>query len=448
MYHCRTEKTMIRTIATSLLALLLGTVACFAQQPLLTLEDAIALSLKNNYDIRLVRNDSAAAALDQSYANAAFLPRLNATANKVWNDNSQKQELANGTKRDTSGLKSSTLTGSLQLNWVLFDGLRMFATRDKLGAIRELGELNVKNQVVNSVAVIVTNYYNIVRQKQQLRAILEQMSINEERVKLAEKKLSVGLGSKPELLQAKVDLNAQKAAVLRQNTLIEQLKEQLNQLTGFTNIGYDVSDSIPVNNQLSLEELKNNLVNSNPSLLAAKKNIDIARLTVKENKAALFPTFSFNSAYNYNRLVNKAVINNFTPLFNRNNGFNYGFGLSVPILNGFNTKRLIKQSQLDLQYQQLLFDNQRSLVEVFVSNAYKDYQLQKKALNLEEENITLAKENVQIALERFKQGVAVFLELREAQKSLEDGYNRLIAARYNLKLAETELLRLRGEIVK
>ena len=38
------------------------------------------------------------------------------------------------------------------------------------------------------------------------------MTINEERVKLADKKLSVGLGTKPELLQAKVDLNAQRAA--------------------------------------------------------------------------------------------------------------------------------------------------------------------------------------------------------------------------------------------
>jgi outer membrane protein len=419
-----------------------------AQSALLTLDDAIALSLKNNYDIRLVRNDSMAAALDNSYANAAFLPRLNASAGKLWNNNAQKQELANGFKRDTSGIKSSNLTAAVQLNWLLFDGFRMFATRDKLFAIQQLGELNLKNQLINTVSDIVTNYYSIVRQKQQLKAILEQMNINEERVKLAEKKLSVGLGAKPELLQAKVDLNAQKAAVLRQNTLIEQLKEELNQLTGYGNPGYDVSDSIPINNDLSLDELKNNLANSNPTLLVTKKNIDIARFTIKENKASLFPTITFNSAYNYNRLINKAVINNFTPLFNRNSGFNYGFGVSIPVLNGFNTQRLIKQSKLELQYQELLYSNQQTRIDVLVNNAYKDYLLQKKALALEEDNILLAKENVAIALERFKQGVSVFLELREAQKSLEDGYNRLIAARYNLKLAEIALLRLKGTIIK
>ena len=67
---------------------------------------------------------------------------------------------------------------------------------------------------------------------------------------------------------------------------------------------------------------------------------------------------------------------------------------------------------------------------------------------LEEENILLAKENVSIVLETYRLGAATFIQLREAQKSLEDAYNRLIAARYNTKLAETELLRLKGDLVK
>ena len=74
----------------------------------------------------------------------------------------------------------------------------------------------------------------------------------------------------------------------------------------------------------------------------------------------------------------------------------------------------------------------------------KDYEMQKQAWRLKEENITLAKENVMIALERFKLGVSTYLELRETQKTLEDAYNRLLAARYNTKLAETELLKTEG----
>ncbi|MGN6421459.1 MAG: TolC family protein [Pseudobacter sp.] len=417
-------------------------------QDVMSLQDAIALALRNNYDIRMSRNDSASYALDNDYAYAAFLPRLNATATKVWNNNSQKQELQNGNKPSANGIRSNNLQASVNLQWTLFDGLKMFVTRDKLEEFERLGSLGVKNQVVNTVASVVNGYFDIVRQKQQLKAIEEQISINEERVKLADRKLSVGLGSKPELLQARVDLNAQKAQQLQQRTLIAQLRDNLNQLIGFrTGSVYEVNDSIPINTALQYGDLRNELEKNNPGLLFAKKNIDIAQLTVKERKADFLPILNFNSAYNFSQTRNTTVINTFTPLFNQNKGFNYGFGLNVPILNGFNTRRLVKQAQLDVQYQQLVYDNELTKVDVGLSNAFKDYELQKQLLQLEEDNITLAKENVFIALERFRQGVSTWLELRDAQQSLELSYNRLIAARYNTKLAETELLRLKGSLV-
>lgn len=418
-------------------------------QEVVTLEDAVSGALKSNYDILLVKNDSASYALDNEYKNAAFLPRLNGTASKVWNNNDQKQNFSDGTKRERNGIRSSNLQAAVNLNWTLFDGLKMFATRDKIEEFTKLGALSVRNQVVNTVAAVVNNYYNIVQQKQQLKAIEEQMSISEERVKLADKKLSVGLGSKPELLQAKVDLNAQKAAQLRQQTLIAQLKEQLNQLTGKpVTDSYEVSDSIPINLQLSYSEIAQNLEQSNPALKVAQKNIDIAQISLLERKAERWPTVQFNSAYNFTRADNKAVVNPFTPLFSQNKGLNYGFSATIPILNGFNTKRLIRQAQLDIQYSQLVLDNQRSQINVALGNAYKDYEYQKKALALEEENIELAKENVFIALARFRQGVSTYLELREAQFSLADAYNRLISARYNTKVAEVELMRLKGDILR
>lgn len=432
--------------------LLIGAIALhtFANaQNKLTVEQAITATIENNYDIQLLRNDSSSYALDNAYARAAFLPRLNATGGVVFNNNNQKQKLADGSKRQSKGLRSSNLTGSVQLNWTLFDGFKMFATRDKLAQFVQLGELNIKNQVVNSVATVINNYYNIVRQKQQLKAIEEQMSINEERVKVAEKKLSVGLGAKPELLQGKVDLNAQKAARLQQLTLIDQLKEQLNQLMNVEpNTRYDVTDTITFADDIILGDVLGTVETSNPQLLLTKKNIDIGKLTLKEKKADRYPVVTFNSAYSYSKTDNKTVINPFSSLYNRTNGFNYGIGISIPILNGFNTKRQIQQAQLDLDWLNISYQNQKSKINLGIINAFKDYELQKKMLALEEENILLAKENVYIALERLKLGISTYLELRETQKSLELAYDRLIAARYNTKLAETELLRLKGDLVK
>jgi outer membrane protein TolC len=271
-----------------LLLLLIGEGA--RSQQMLTVEEAVAAAIQNNYDIQLLRNDSALAALNNSYAYAALLPRLNANAAMIFNNNNTRQRLADGSERKQGGIRSNNISSSVNLNWTIFDGFKMFATRDKLAEIVRLGELNIKNQLVITVSDVIKTYYNIVRQKQQLVAIEEQMSLNDERVTQAEKKLSVGLGAKPELLQAKVDLNAQKASRLKQQTLIDQLKEQLNQLMVMAReTRYEVSDTIPVRNDLVVTEILQAAETNSPELVVAKQNISIARLTLKERKAQRFP---------------------------------------------------------------------------------------------------------------------------------------------------------------
>ena len=81
-------------------------------------------------------------------------------------------------------------------------------------------------------------------------------------------------------------------------------------------------------------------------------------------------------------------------------------------------------------------------------NAYRNYQLQKDIVELEESNIALTKENLFIARERYRLAATTFLELREAERSIREAYDRLINARYNMKVAETELLRLKGSFVR
>ena len=428
-------------------ALFLSTNLLHAQR-LLTLEEAIATALQYNYDISLSRNDSAVAALDNSFRNAIFLPRLNANIGTVWNNNNQRQEFSSGLKRE-GDVKTNNVNSSLTLNWTLFDGGRMFVIRDQAEELVRLGELTIKDQVVNTVAQVINQYYIIVRQKQQLKAIEEQMSISQTRVDLSQRKLDIGVGAKPEVLQSKVDLNSQKASQLRQLTLIQQLKDRLNQTMNVAvDSDYEVSDSIPFNPRIAIGEIQNNLENTNPFLQILKKNIDLARLTLKERKAEKFPIISFNSAYNFNRANNDVALNPALPLFNQNKGYNYGFSATIPILNNRNAHRLVKQAELNIQFQQLTLENQKSLINLNVVNAFKEYEFQKQALDLEESNILLAKENVSIILETYRLGQATYLQLREAQQSLEDAYDRLIAARYNTKVAETELMRLKGDLVR
>jgi outer membrane protein TolC len=418
-------------------------------QPLLTVEEAIANALKNNFEIRLAKNDSAAAALDYQFRNAAVLPRLSANAGLTLNNNDQYQKFTDGAIRQRKGIRSENLQTSVSLNWTLFNGGRLYATRDRLTALLEVSKLDVKTNIINTVAQVINGYYAIVQQKQQLRAIEEQLNINNERVRLAEYKLTIGVGTKPDVLQSKVDLNATKAAQLQQQTNIALLKEQLNTIMGLgTGQTYEVTDSIPFLERIALQEARQTMIGSNPSLLLASKQIDVARYQLREAKAERWPQLNLNTNYNFNRLDNIAVVNPFQPLFSRNNGLNMGISTSIPLFNQFTTKRNIRAATLSLQNRQLVFDQQRNQVDLQLVQAYNEYTAQQKALALEEENIALAKENVDIVLEVYRLNATTLLQLKEAQKSLQDAQTRLIQARFLTKRAETELLRIKGDLLR
>jgi outer membrane protein len=423
-------------------------IAAFAQQQV-SLNEVVNLALQKNYDVQIVRNTVESATTNKQFANGAFLPQLNAVATTLNNTSDQKLEFKDETRNASGTAESNNLTLSAQLTWTLFDGTRMFAVKKATSVIEEQSELLLKDQMVNTIASVITNYYDVVRQKQQLKAIQEQMSVSEERVKLAERKLQVGTGTKPELLQARVDYNAQRAQIFQQESAIQQLKQQLRALTGSQlPTEFEVADTIAIDTNLDTKSLIENAENSNFGLMAARENINIANLSVRENRGNYFPTLNFNAAYNYNETENVRLINPFASVYSLQNGFNYGLTLNVPILRGFNNRRLTQQAKLSLQRQNILYQQQKTTVDVSLRNAAVNYDNAKKILTIEEETIGLAKENVFIALETFKRGVTTFIELRTAQQSLADAYNRLIAARFNAKVAETELLRLNGSLLK
>ena len=425
--------------------------ACSAQQQdSLTVEKAIATALSNNYDIRLSRQDSAIAAINNDYRNAAFLPTLNGSATTLYNNNNQQQKLSDGTERNRNGIRSSNLNYGLDLNWTLFDGFRMFILRDRLDVAILQGGLTIKNQVVTTVSDVIKTYYDVVRQTQQLHSIEEQMTFSSDRLRLAQYKLDIGVGIKPDVLQAQIDFNSQRASQLNQMAVIDQRKQDLNRLMNVPqDINYKVTDTIMVTSDLVLGALLNNITETSPALRLAKANIDVARLDVREAKAMRFPTIGFTSAYNFARTNNSTVVNPVQqPLFSLNRGFNYGFTASVPIFNRFAVRQQIRQAKLSVDYLQLQYENQQSIVNTDVLNNYRSYVAQKQIVSVNDSSVVLARENLSIERERYRLGVTTFIELRTAEESLANAQLGAINTRYNLKIAETELLRLRGELVR
>jgi outer membrane protein len=418
-------------------------------QQLLTVQDAVVVGLQKNYDVMLQQNTALTAFSDQRFSVGVFLPNINADGAYTKQETNSRAVTASDVETVRTGVKSTNMNGAVRLVWTLFDGTQMFAIRKRINLTADWSEIEVKNQMNNTAATIINSYYGIIRQKQQLKAIQEQMSVSEERVKLAERKLQVGTGGKPEYLQAKVDLNAFRTAAIRQESLIIQLKDQLNGLLGMSLTDpFETTDSIEIDLGMTMEQITQDIENTNIPLISARKQIEVAEAILWEARAGRSPIINFVSNYTFNKNENAQAASPVSLLFSRNYGFNYGVSVSIPLLNNLNVSSTVNRSKINLDRQKLLYDAQLALATTSVRVAFTNYDNARRTLVIQEENILLAKENVTIMLESFKRSIATFIELRTAQQSLADATNSLIAARYDAKLAETELLRLKGALVQ
>lgn len=418
--------------------ILFGASTSYAQE-VMTPEEAVAYAVAKNFDIVLAKNDAEVAMVLNNKASAGMLPKINLNTGDVFNLNNLNQKYTSGQNVKQNWVAVNSLNAGISMDWTIFDGMKMFATKDRLAALQSLGEIQLKNQIQDVAAQTLNAYYNIVRQKQQIKAAKELIGISEERVNLSQKKLDVGYSDKTPLLQAKVDLSAQQINILKQETLLEQAKISLNQIIGRNaDESFEVIDNIEVNYQPNLQSIRDTTTSSNYLLAAAKKNIEIAQFQRKEINAQRLPQINLTSGYNFIQNNNKAGFQ----LFNRVYGPTVGVSAIIPIFNGGMVKKDLQAASINIAKQQIQYDKLKHDIDAGIVNAYKDFELSEKMLQLNEENVKIAAENVQITMERYRLNQSTSLDIKQAQSSYEDALYNVILARYNSKIAEIELKRI------
>ncbi len=413
-------------------------------QDVLTLNQAVELALKNNYDIAILKNKAEIASINSDATVANFLPKAGLSLAQSASLNNLHQQLSNGSETKKNGVTGSNINPALNVTWTLFDGMKMFATQNKLKRVKEVGELNYQDTIQTMVASAITAYFDVVSAKQQLNALNDAIKISDERVKLAEKQFQVGYSSKVDWLQARVDLNEQKSLIINQTKLIEQKKAELNRiLARAPETNFETTDSIPFNDELS-KITATELDYRNLQMKVAAKNVEVQRFARKEIFSNYLPQLAIGGSYGYNQTKNSA---GFT-LLNQSQGFSEALSLNVPLFNGTLTRKQVKVADINVLNAETTYNKIHLLTKVKYFKAQKDYEKAVESLNLEEENILLVKENLAIATDRYRLRESTAIELRQAEQSYTDAFTRLVTARFAAKSAETELLRLMGILVK
>ncbi|MBS1910736.1 MAG: TolC family protein [Bacteroidetes bacterium] len=412
-----------------------------AAQPLLTLDEAVRIAMEQNRTIQLSRNDAAIGSNNATAGNAGFLPKLDLAAGIVGAISNTHQRLSNGDVTERTGASSSTATAGLTASWTVFDGFRMFNRNDQLDMQRDLASLGYAYTREQVHAAVVAAYFDVVAQQRALEVLSEGLKLSEDRVRLAQTRYEAGNSAKQDLLQARVDLNADRSAQMRQEADLANARTQLNVvLARPVGTEFSVADTIPLAPALDYAELERKAIDENLLLSQLRLRIELARVDRRLVDAARYPKLAVSLGYNFQQADNQASL----IASNRTVGPSYGVALSMNLFDGFNTNRDAENADVEIASSRIAYADAEAKLKGDLTVAYASYRNRMNVVTLERENLAIARENLDLTLVRFNAGAIIPLQLREAQTAYVAAGGRLLTAEYEAKIAETNLLELSG----
>lgn len=411
-------------------------------QSKITLDSCIALALESNYSIKIIRNQQQQAENNVNYA--PFMPTLGITAGQRQNIQDSKV-VAGGEERKLNGSVSDALSAGVALNWRLFDGMEMFMTHSRYQEMLGIGELMTKAAVENLIVKVSSYYYDVIRQHSKVEAARHSLALSAARYAEARDKYVLGVLSGLEARQAKLDLNADSSNYIKEKELLRSAYISLNMSMNADLQQHDyVDDSIVLRAPLSWNELQDNMLQWNTTLLIGRRDQKVSELDMKIARAALFPKLDFGAGYNYSRTKTPQG----TTSLNRTNGPYWGFSVSMDVFNRLENRRKIRNAKLDMENADLSYLEAELQMKADLAQLYNTYENNLQMVSFEQESARVAFENLDAALERYKLGELAGIEFREFQRSYIDAVDREVSAVYQTKISELSLLLISGQIMR
>ena len=417
-----------------------------AQQKVLSLRECLERGLENNYEILIQRNEEQISNNNATRASAGMLPTIDLSASYSGSADKSITKPVEGDKLTDKAAYDQNADVGVSLNWTIFDGLRLRTNYAKLQEMQKKGNLQTRLAIEDLVANLTAEYYNLVQQTLRLKNYRYAVSLSRERLRITEEHFRIGSFSRLDVLQARVDFNADSSKYMTQQELVMASRIKMNELMANTNINERCvarDSAIIVNNKLQWDVLAQQTTETNVELLIADRNTAISELDLKAVQSRNYPYLNLVAGYGYTH-------NYFGSGEYKSRGTlgpNVGLRLGFTIFDG-NRRREQQNARIEIENAHLTRAQIEQSLLADLTNFWQAYQNNLEVIKLESQNLITAKENYEIAMERYLLGNLAGIDLREAQKSLLDAEERILTAEYNTKLCEISLMQISGNILE
>lgn len=425
-------------------------------QEMLSLQAAIEIGLKNNYQIQIAERELDIARTNDDWSIAGRYPLVNGTLNINNNYNSNNNPASFFPQ--IQSLSSSVVPGA-EVSWLLYNGSQVRLTKQQLEELARQGQGNVQIVIENTIQRIILAYYQALVQEEQLQVRDEVLNLSRDRLNYTKVRQEFGQAASFDVLQSQdAYLNDSTSWLIQQNTYDNALRD-LNLAMGEDDLSrrYMLTDRLEfVMQNYTLEDLQTQMLDNNRMLQNMIVGREIARIGTRLEETRMLPTVSLrltaSDNIGYNVFANAISVagdeRNFGGI--RTNAFNIfaGFTVSYTLLDWGIRRRGIQTAKLREITAQISIEDQKRNLNTQLENTFATYNNQKQLVEVTNQLVQNAQRSLTIAGDRFESGLINVFDYRVVQLSYINATQARLNAIFNLKNTETELIRLVGGLVR
>lgn len=427
-----------------LLVLALGSLPGGAQDPSMSLNDAVRLALEKNKSIEASGAASKAAEMRVSEARSGRLPKLNYSESWTRSDNpvfvfgSLLTQHQFGTQNFEIGpLNNPDFLNNFQTqltaDQTLYDaGQTKHAVRSA-ELTKDISSEEGRRTQMQVIAAVVRAYYDSLLSADQLRVTGQAIRSAEADLERAQAIRSAGMSTDVDTLSIRAHLAAVREQQIRREADVDVAQAALNDAIG---LALDTphtltSPLIPLESSAgALADRANNAVAQRPEARQAKLATSLAETQAARARSSLLPQVTVHAAYEADR-----------QRFVTRGGDNWlvSVGLRWNLFNGFTDKATIDESKFALQRSAAEEARTGSAIRLQVHRAYADLHAATQRIEVAQASVAEAEESLRITQNRYEAGISNVTDLLRTETTVLEARTRQLAAVRDQRIAAAML---------
>ncbi len=439
----------------SIIIFLFFTISSIQGQILLSKEEALSLTLENNFGIQMTRNSSAIAKNNSALLNTGYLPTLSVTGGANYNTSNSEigfpdQQLEDGSPRPNLNLdnqETQRFNGGLNFNYTLFDGLGRKYTYKRLKEQYALSELQLRETIEQTILQLFSVYFNVAQLKETVLNLEQTLAVSKQRQKRAESAFNFGQTNKLAVLNAQVDVTNDSISLLQIKQELGNAKRDLNLIMNQPiETELDVETALAFVPEIQIEQWLESATENNVRLQQQQRNQQINAYDLKVSQSGYLPTLGLVGSYGWNLSQNPASA--FFP-GTTNTTLSLGIGASLiwNLFDGGRTLTQVKNAKIAVENQNIQEQETQLTFERDLANAQQNYENAVKIYLIQQKQVETGTYNFERSQAQYALGSITAIEFRQAQINLRNAQIQRAAAKYQAKLAELTLIQLSGQLL-